>query len=42
MTAYRVIYDDGTSLIVMAHDIVEALRLGLLHSTTTIKMVTHA
>lgn len=42
MTAYRVIYDDGTSLVVMAHDIVEALRLGLLHSTTTIKMVIHA
>ena len=42
MTAYRFIYDDGTSLVVMAHDIVEALRLGLLQSTTTIKMVIHA
>ena len=42
MTAYRVIYDDGTSLVVMAHDIVEALRLGLLQSAATIKMVIHA
>ena len=42
MTAYRVIYDDGPSRVVMAHDIVEALRLGRLFSTSTIKVVTHA
>jgi hypothetical protein len=40
MTAYRVVYADGASRVVMAHDIVEALRLGRLFSTSTIKVVT--
>ena len=39
MTAYRVVYDDAPSRVVMAHDIVEALRLGRLFSTSTIKVV---
>ena len=42
MTAYRVVYVDGPSRVVMAHDIVEALRLGRLFSSSTIKVVTHA
>jgi hypothetical protein len=42
MTAYRVVYDDGAYRVVMAHDIVEALRLGRLFSSSTIKVVTHA
>jgi len=42
MTAYRVIYDDAPSRVVMAHDIVEALRLGRLFSSSTIKVVTCA
>jgi len=42
MSAYRVVYADGTSRVVMAHDIVEALRLGRLFSTSTIKVVTLA
>lgn len=39
MRLYRVIYDDAPSRVVMAHDIVEALRLGRLFSTSTIKVV---
>ena len=42
MSAYRVVYDDAPSRVVMAHDIVEALRLGRLFSSSTIKVVTHA
>jgi hypothetical protein len=41
MTAYRVVYVDGPSRVVMAHDVVEALRLGRLFSSSTIKVVTH-
>ena len=40
MTAYRVVYVDGPSRVVMAHDVVEALRLGRLFSSSTIKVVT--
>jgi hypothetical protein len=39
MTAYRVIYDDGAPRVVMARDIVEALRLGRLFSSSSIKVV---
>lgn len=42
MTAYLVVYDDASSRVVMAHDIVEALRLGRLYSSSMIKVVTHA
>jgi hypothetical protein len=42
MTAYLVVYDDASSRVVMAHNVVEALRLGRLFSSSTIKVVTHA
>jgi hypothetical protein len=40
MTAYRVVYADGPPRVVMAHDIAEAIRLGRLFSTSTIRVVT--
>jgi hypothetical protein len=40
MTAYRVVYTEGVPRVVMAHDITEALRLGRLYSTSTIRVVT--
>jgi len=40
MSAYRVVYNNGLSRVVMAHNIVEALRLGRLFSSSAIKVVT--
>lgn len=42
MTTYRVVYDNGLLRVVMAHDIVEALRLRRLFSSSAIKVVTCA
>lgn len=40
MTRYRVVYAEGAPRVVMARDMAEALRLGRLFSSATIRVVT--
>ena len=40
MTPFRVVYAEGVPRVVMAHDVTEAIRLGRLFSTSTIRVVT--